>query len=353
MMRRGRFAMAMAAVATSAAVAGGVYAAGGTPEEQALEPSRPAASKDVEKRVDALLRKMTTKEKLQQVQLLSDGQMNEEGGARGDREAKAGVGGVFSLVDPREDQRVPEGRGGGVEARDPDPVRLRHDPRLPHDLPDPAGHRQLVRPERGLRGPPVRRPGVGRRRPQADLQPDGRRLARAALGPHLRGRRRGPVPELRHGRRAREGGAGPELRGLRQGRHQRQALRRLRPAGGRARLQHDRHVRAAAAEPLPAAVQGRHRRRLGHRDVLVQRHQRRPGLRQQAARDRHPQEGMGLRRLHRERLHGRRRAAPPRHGRLAGRRGRPGAQRRHGLRDGLHVHPRQRQGAARAAARSR
>jgi beta-glucosidase-like glycosyl hydrolase len=26
--------------------------------------------------------------------------MNEEGGARGDREAKAGVGGVFSLVDP-------------------------------------------------------------------------------------------------------------------------------------------------------------------------------------------------------------------------------------------------------------
>ena len=100
MTRRGRFAMAMAAVATSAAVAGGVYAAGGTPEEQALAPARPAASKDVEKRVNALLRRMTTEEKLQQVQLLSDGQMNEEGGARGDREAKAGVGGVFSLVDP-------------------------------------------------------------------------------------------------------------------------------------------------------------------------------------------------------------------------------------------------------------
>jgi beta-glucosidase len=100
MQRKGRFAMAMAAVATSAAVAGGVYAAGGTPEEQALEPSRPAASKNVEKRVSALLNKMTTEEKLQQVQLLSDGQMNEEDGARGDREAKAGVGGVFSLVDP-------------------------------------------------------------------------------------------------------------------------------------------------------------------------------------------------------------------------------------------------------------
>jgi beta-glucosidase len=98
--RRGRFATALVAVATSAAVAGGVYAAGGPKDEAALEPARPAASKDVEKRVNALLRKMTTEEKLQQVQLLSDGQMNEEGGARGDREAKAGVGGVFSLVDP-------------------------------------------------------------------------------------------------------------------------------------------------------------------------------------------------------------------------------------------------------------
>jgi beta-glucosidase len=99
-LRRGRFATAIAAVATSAAVAGGVYAAGGPKDEAALEPARPPASKNVEKRVDALLRKMTTEEKLQQVQLLSDGQMNEEGGARGDREAKAGVGGVFSLVDP-------------------------------------------------------------------------------------------------------------------------------------------------------------------------------------------------------------------------------------------------------------
>ena len=143
------------------------------------------------------------------MQLLSDGQMNEEGGARGNREAKAGVGGVFSLVDPQRINELQQHRRRGVAARDPDPVRLRHDPRLPHDLPDPAGHRQLVRPERRLRGPPVRRARVGRGRPQADLQPDGRRLARAALGPHLRGRRRGPVPELRDGRRAREGRAGP------------------------------------------------------------------------------------------------------------------------------------------------
>ena len=90
---RGRFAVAMAAVATSAAVAGGVYAAGGPKDEAALEPSRQAASKDVERRVSALLAKMTTEEKLQQVQLLSDGQIT-------DADAKAGVGGVFSLVDP-------------------------------------------------------------------------------------------------------------------------------------------------------------------------------------------------------------------------------------------------------------
>ena len=146
-------------------------------------------------------------------------------------------------------------------------------------------------------------------RPQADLQPDGRRLPRAALGPHLRGRRRGPVPQLRLRGRARQGRAGPRLLRARQGRHERQALRRLRPARGRPRLQHDRHVRAAAAQPLPAAVQGRDRRRLRHRDVLVQRDQRRAGLRQQGARDRPAEAQVGLRRLHRERLHGRRRAA--------------------------------------------
>jgi beta-glucosidase len=93
MRRRGRFTTAIAAVAVTAGVAGGVYAAGGASDEQALEPARPAASKDVERRVSALLAKMTVEEKLQQVQLLSDGQIT-------DADAKAGVGSVFSLVDP-------------------------------------------------------------------------------------------------------------------------------------------------------------------------------------------------------------------------------------------------------------
>ena len=45
------------------------------------------------------------------------------------------------------------------------------------------------------------------------------------------------------------------------------------------------------------------------RDVLVQRDQRRAGLREHVHRERRPQGALGLRRLHRERLHRRRRAA--------------------------------------------
>ena len=62
-------------------------------DEQALAPTRQPASRTIEQKVDALLSKMTTQEKLQQVQLLSDGQIT-------DADAKAGVGSVFSLVDP-------------------------------------------------------------------------------------------------------------------------------------------------------------------------------------------------------------------------------------------------------------
>ncbi len=66
---------------------------GPSSDEQALAPSRAAPSSRIEHKVDKLLDQMTTKEKLQQVQLLSDGQIT-------DADAKAGVGGVFSLTDP-------------------------------------------------------------------------------------------------------------------------------------------------------------------------------------------------------------------------------------------------------------
>jgi beta-glucosidase len=88
-----RAAIALAVVALSGGVAAGVVAATQSSDEAALAPSRQAASQNVEKRVNALLAKMTLKEKLQQIQLLSDGQIN-------DAEAMKPVGGVFSLVDP-------------------------------------------------------------------------------------------------------------------------------------------------------------------------------------------------------------------------------------------------------------
>ncbi len=70
-------------------------------------------------------------------------------------------------------------------------------------FPIPLGDRLELRSRRRVDRSHDRRLRVGRGRHQADLQPDGRRLARAALGPHLRGRGRGPVPELGDGRRAR------------------------------------------------------------------------------------------------------------------------------------------------------
>ncbi len=75
------------------AVGGTALAVGMSDDEQALAPTRQPASPTIEQKVDGLLSQMTTQEKLQQVQLLSDGQIT-------DADAKAGVGSVFSLVDP-------------------------------------------------------------------------------------------------------------------------------------------------------------------------------------------------------------------------------------------------------------
>ena len=68
-------------------------AASAAGDPTALRPARPAVDRGTEQRISALLAKMTLPEKLQQLQLLSDGQITEV-------DAKAGVGSVFSLVDP-------------------------------------------------------------------------------------------------------------------------------------------------------------------------------------------------------------------------------------------------------------
>ncbi len=84
----------VASVGLTLALATGALASRGmSDDEEALAPTRGRPSNSIEKKIDRLLARMTTKEKLQQVQLLSDGQIT-------DADAKAGVGSVFSLVDP-------------------------------------------------------------------------------------------------------------------------------------------------------------------------------------------------------------------------------------------------------------
>jgi beta-glucosidase len=91
---RGRRASVVATiVALSMLVAGGVVAATQSSDESALAPARHGADRGIERKVDNLLGRMTVDEKLQQLQLLSDGQIT-------DADAKAGVGAVFSLTDP-------------------------------------------------------------------------------------------------------------------------------------------------------------------------------------------------------------------------------------------------------------
>src|SRR4051795_8575729 len=96
MHRRGRVSIAVAAAAAvCSAGGGGATAASQTGDEQALAVQRPGGDRGVEQRVESLLRRMTLDEKLQQLTLLSDGQMK----ANPD-EAKKPIGGVFSETDP-------------------------------------------------------------------------------------------------------------------------------------------------------------------------------------------------------------------------------------------------------------
>src|ERR1700742_2523113 len=94
MLRRGRgVAIGAVALTLSAVAAGGVVAATRSSDDAALTPTRQPANQGIERKVDALVKKMTVEEKLQQLTLLSDGQIT-------DADAKNGVGGVFSLTDP-------------------------------------------------------------------------------------------------------------------------------------------------------------------------------------------------------------------------------------------------------------
>ncbi|MFL5793260.1 MAG: glycoside hydrolase family 3 N-terminal domain-containing protein, partial [Actinomycetota bacterium] len=85
-----------------AAAAGGVVAGTQSSDEQSLQPTRQGADRGVERRVDALLAKMTLEEKLEQIQLLPDFMVTED-------EVRKGLGSVLSVTDPkriRELQRI-------------------------------------------------------------------------------------------------------------------------------------------------------------------------------------------------------------------------------------------------------
>src|SRR4051812_34170196 len=94
--RSGRLATVGVAVAVlSGGAATGVVFAGGKPtrDRVALRPAHAHRDKGVEHRIDSLIRRMTLDEKLNQLTLISDGQIN-------DAEAAKPVGAVFSLTDP-------------------------------------------------------------------------------------------------------------------------------------------------------------------------------------------------------------------------------------------------------------
>src|SRR4029450_11036622 len=91
-MRRFRFraSVILPALALVLAAAGGVVAGPQSGDEQALQPAGARADRDVERRVNALLAKMTLQEKLEQIQLLPDFMVTED-------EVRNGLGSVLSV----------------------------------------------------------------------------------------------------------------------------------------------------------------------------------------------------------------------------------------------------------------
>ena len=171
----------------SSLVVGGVVAATQSSDEAALQPTRQAADRNIEQRVDSLLDEDDPRGEAPAgpAALRRPGQPRT---ADGNEEARKGVGGVFSLVDPA---RINELQQIAVEeSRLGIPILFAYDTIHGYRtiFPIPLGAASSFDPAVAARRPPHRRARVGRRRPEADLQPDGRRLARAALGPHRRGR---------------------------------------------------------------------------------------------------------------------------------------------------------------------
>ena len=199
--RRG--AMVAAAFVVAIAIAGGVtvFAGDKASDEAALQPVPRGDDGGIEHRIDALISQMTLEEKLEQIQLLPDFLVTDD-------EVRNGLGSVLSVTDP---QRIRELQRMAVEdSRLGIPLLFAFDTihGFRTTFPIPLGTAASFDPDMAVADATLRRARVGGRGPEADLRADGRRLARAALGPDLRGRRRGPVPERGARRGAREGDPG-------------------------------------------------------------------------------------------------------------------------------------------------
>ena len=72
-----RAAIAAALVALGSTLAGGIMATTQSSDEAAIAPARPPADRGIESRVNDLVSRMTLQEKLEQIQLLSDGQVTD------------------------------------------------------------------------------------------------------------------------------------------------------------------------------------------------------------------------------------------------------------------------------------
>ena len=260
--------------------AGWWRAAAQTRDRLALRADAPGPDRAIERRIDALIRKMTLEEKLNQLTLLSDGQIKDTGGAPSPSAASS------ASTDPA---KIDQYQQIAVEqSRLHIPILFAFD--TIHGFrtifPIPLGDGAQLRPRRRAERPQIgafESATVGLKQiysPMVDVS-----------------------HEPRWGRISEAAGEDPYLNSV-------MAAARVKGAQGNdycapdkvvtsvkhyaaygqpecgPRLQHDRHVAVAAVEPLPAAVQGRGRRRRGHRDVLVQRAQRRPGLREPLHRDR-------------------------------------------------------------------
>src|SRR3954447_2355692 len=89
-------ALLIAMLALGVLVTGAVAAAsGGTRDRRTLKAVQQRQDRKTERRIDALIARMTLREKLDQLTLLSDGQMKEH-----PEEARKPIGGVFSETDP-------------------------------------------------------------------------------------------------------------------------------------------------------------------------------------------------------------------------------------------------------------